>query len=140
MTIRHYRDHDKADVLALWELTGLLVSGSNYERDIRTKMSFQSEFFFVGTSEENIVGSIMVGYDGRRGWLNCLAVHPKFQRHGLGKQLVDFGISELEKLGCQKVNVQVRTSNLDVLAFYQKLGFSDDHVIGLGKKIGRDRF
>ena len=135
MHIRKYIDSDKSDVMLLWDTCGLIVPGSDYERDIRKKMAFQPELFFVGKIDGKIAGTVMVGYDGRRGWLNCLSVHPDLQKKGYGRQLVEFGISKLKELGCAKVNIQVRKTNLGVISFYEKRGFATDNVVSLGKKL-----
>jgi ribosomal protein S18 acetylase RimI-like enzyme len=135
MLIRKYAGSDFDDVMALWKESGLLAHGADYALDIRKKMEFQPELFFVAEESGKIIGSVMVGYDGRRGWLNCLAVLPEYQKRGHGKELVEFGIGELKKLGCVKVNIQVRESNLGVVDFYSKLGFSKDRVISLGKRL-----
>jgi ribosomal protein S18 acetylase RimI-like enzyme len=135
MQIRNYIESDKAMVMSIWEKCGLLAPGSNYKRDIDRKMAFQPDLFFVGTIDGNIAGTIMVGYDGRRGWLNCLAVKPDLQKSGYGRQLVEFGISKLKDLGCAKVNIQVRQTNLGVISFYDKLGFKPDNVVSMGMKL-----
>jgi ribosomal protein S18 acetylase RimI-like enzyme len=135
MIIRKFRDSDKDDVLSLWKDCGLLHQGTDYAHNIDTKMSFQPWLFFVATIDEMIMGSIVVGYDGWRGWLNCLAVHPDLRHKGYGKALVDYGIERLVELGCPKVNLQVRETNMEVIEFYKKLGFKEDRVISLGKRL-----
>ena len=77
----------------------------------------------------------MVGYEGHRGWINYLAVLPEYQNKRYGRQLVDKAIAELKKLGCLKVNLQVREYNKDVIEFYENLGFSNDRVVSLGKHL-----
>ncbi len=135
MNIRRYTESDKDAVLSLWQDCGLIHAGTDYARDMDAKMRFQPELFFVATLNDEIIGSIMVGYDGRRGWINCLAVRSDYRKRGYGKDLVDFGIGRLKELGCPKVNLQVRKSNLGVIAFYKKLGFKEDEVISLGKRL-----
>ena len=77
----------------------------------------------------------MVGYEGHRGWINYLAVHPRFQRNGFGSRLMDFATEKLLDFNCQKINVRVRNTNLAVISFYKSNGFKEDNVIGLGKRI-----
>ena len=103
--------------------------------DINTKLAFQPELFFVALLGEKVVGSIMVGYEGHRGWLNYLAVFPEHQGCGYGRKLVEKATEELKKLGCLKVNLQVRNSNLSAIKFYEHLGFEDDDVVSLGKRL-----
>jgi len=77
----------------------------------------------------------MAGYEGHRGWLNYLAILPEHQHRGYGRKLVEKAIVELEKLGCVKVNLQVRRSNISVVEFYRHLGFKEDDVTSLGKRL-----
>lgn len=135
MTIRTYRPEDREELLALWNATGLLVPGSDYELDLDRKVAFQPELLFVAEAAGCIVGSVMAGYEGRRGWLNCLAVAPELQRSGHGRALVEHAERRLAELGCVKVNVQIRRSNASVIDFYTTLGFRDDNVIGMGKRL-----
>ncbi len=90
---------------------------------------------FVAASGDEVVGSVMVGYDGRRGWINYLAVLPTCRRRGIGTALMAIAEGHLKELGCPKVNLQVRESNSEVLSFYVALGYMDDHVISMGKRL-----
>ena len=103
--------------------------------DIRRKLVFQPELFFVALFDGKVIGSIMVGYEGHRGWLNYMAVLPEHQRHGYGRKLVEKAVDELKRLGCLKVNLQIRRSNVSVIEFYKHLGFKDDDVVSLGKRL-----
>ncbi len=132
--VRYSPEHQDA-VVDLWRKCNLLVPWNDPVEDIHKKLDFQPELFFVALKEEKVVGSIMVGYEGHRGWLNYMAVLPEHQRHGYGTKLVEKAIDELKKLGCLKVNLQVRRSNISVVEFYKHLGFKDDDVVGLGKKL-----
>jgi len=103
--------------------------------DIQGKVAFQPELFFIALLDREVIGSIMVGYEGHRGWLNYLAVLPEHQRRGYGRKLVEEAVCELKRLGCLKVNLQVRSSNVSVIGFYKHLGFKDDDVVSLGKRL-----
>ena len=80
----------------------------------------------------------MVGYDGHRGWINYLAVEPRWQRAGLGRRLVGEAEKILREAGCPKINLQVRRANVDVVTFYQRLGYAADDVVSLGKRLEHD--
>ena len=80
----------------------------------------------------------MAGFDGHRGWINYLAVHPDFQSRGFGKQLMDYVEKELFELGCPKINLQIREENKKVLAYYQKLGFDQEKRICMSKRLEDD--
>ena len=130
-----YRCEFLNDVVELWRKCNLVAPQNDPVEDIRKKVGFQPELFFVGLLNGRVVGSIMVGYEGHRGWINYLAVAPEYQRRGYGGQLVQKGINELRKMGCLKVNLQVRNTNAAVISFYKHLGFRDDNVTSLGLRL-----
>lgn len=136
--IRPYQSGDKSGVLQLWHDCGLIVPQNNPVKDIQRKMAVQPELFLVGVQTGRIVASLMAGYDGHRGWLNYLAVAPGIRRMGIGRQMVQEAEKQLAAFGCQKINLQVRTSNMEALAFYRTIGFTEDQVISLGKRLKGD--
>ena len=99
------------DVVRLLEKTKLVVPQNDPIDDIKRKLEFQPKLFFLGLLNDQVIGSIMIGYNGHRGWSNYLAVSPEYQRQGYGKELVEKAIYELRQLGCVKINLQVRNSN-----------------------------
>jgi len=80
----------------------------------------------------------MVGYEGHRGWVNYLAVHPDHQRQGLGRLLMDEAERRLRDLGCAKVNLQVRASNETAREFYRQIGYTVDEAVSFGKRLEHD--
>jgi len=135
LIIRKYEEKDEEQVVDLWNQCNLIVPQNNSHEDIKKKIEFQPNLFFVGTVNDEVVASIMVGYEGHRGWINYMAVLPEYQSKGFGRQLVDKAMTELRKLGCLKVNLQVRENNKEVIEFYKNLGFSNDRVVSLGKHL-----
>ncbi len=135
LTLRAFQPADEPVVVDLWQRCGLVVPQNNPQRDIAFKMAFQPDLFFVGELDGQIVATVMAGYEGHRGWINYLAVAPERQRQGIGRQMMAHAETALRALGCPKINLQVRESNLSVMAFYESVGFSSDHVIGLGKRL-----
>jgi ribosomal protein S18 acetylase RimI-like enzyme len=138
MNIRPFEMSDSNDVIALWRECGLIVPWNDPQRDIKRKMQVQPELFFIGEIEGRIVATLMAGYEGHRGWLNYVAVAPDAQRQGLGRQIVEHAIEQLRERGCPKINLQVRTSNAAVIAFYESLGFQVDDVTSLGMRLISD--
>ncbi len=134
--ITRYRSEFQDSVIDLWKKCGLIVPQNDPVVDIRKKVEYQPELFFVALLDDLVVGSFMAGYEGHRGWLNYLAVLPQYQGQGYGKKLVEKALAELKKLGCLKVNLEVRKSNSSVIDFYMHLGFKDNEVVGLGKRLG----
>jgi ribosomal protein S18 acetylase RimI-like enzyme len=135
LCVRPFAPADEPAVIELWRRCGLLRPWNDPHRDIAIKYAHSPELFLVGTLEGRLVAAAMIGYDGHRGWVSYLGVEPTLQRRGLGRQLMAEAERRLRELGCPKLNLQVRNSNLAVVAFYKAIGFGDDQVIGLGKRL-----
>lgn len=134
--IARYGSEFQGAVVDLWRKCSLIVPQNDPVVDIRKKVDYQPGLFFVALLDGRVVGSVMAGYEGHRGWLNYLAVLPEYQGQGYGRKLVEKAIAELRKLGCLKVNLEVRKSNSSVIDFYIHLGFKNNEVVGLGKRLG----
>ena len=93
------------------------------------------EWFLVAVAAGRIVGVVMAGYEGHRGWINYLGVEPGLRRGGLGCRLMTEAEERLRAAGCPKINLMVRADNAAVIAFYERLGFSRDNVVSLGKRL-----
>jgi len=136
--IRPFQTEDEASVVSLWQLCELTVPWNNPYKDIARKLKVQPELFLVGMLDSLLIATVMGGYDGHRGWINYLAVHPDFQGQGYAKQIMASVESELRKTGCPKINLQVRSGNDKVNTFYQKLGFTEDRALSMGKRLEED--
>jgi ribosomal protein S18 acetylase RimI-like enzyme len=90
------------------------------------------DLIFVAEQADRIVGACMVGYDGHRGWLYAVGVLPDHRRDGTGSVLVRKALSALKDLGCVKVNLQIRSTNTEVAAFYRSLGFAAEDRLSMG--------
>ena len=139
MTIRPFRAADEEAVIALWRACDLVRPQNDPRKDIARKGRVNPEWFLVGEDAEGrIVGSVMVGYEGHRGWINYLAVEPSRQRTGRGRALMAEAERLLRAAGCPKINLQVRSRNAGVIAFYERIGFGRDEVVSLGKRLEVD--
>ncbi|NHZ86474.1 MAG: GNAT family acetyltransferase [Planctomycetia bacterium] len=136
--IRGYRESDQKEIIQLWEECGLVVPWNDPQRDIERKQTVQSELFLIGLINEKIIATAMVGYEGHRGWVNYLAVKPNFQRQGIGKRMMEEAEHRLLILGCPKLQVQIRNTNVGVIKFYRNLGYLQDDVLNLGKRLISD--
>ena len=136
--LRSYRAEDEATVIALWHACGLTRPWNNPQLDIARKLTTQPELFLVGTVDATLIATAMVGFDGHRGWVNYLAVAPSHRRLAIGRALMDEAERLLTERGCPKLNLQVRSSNVDVIAFYRSLGYATDDVASLGKRLIAD--
>lgn len=130
-----YRSKYQDAIVNLWKQCGLVVPQNDPVEDIQKKLDFQPALFFVALLDRRPIGSVMVGYEGHRGWLNYLAVLPDYQRRGYGRKLIEKAVDELRKLGCPKVNLQIRRNNVSAVEFYKNLGFKEDDVVSLGKRL-----
>jgi len=135
MQVRPFEDSDEAAVIALWEAAGLTRSWNDPRKDIERKRSVQREWFLVGLHGGVVMASIMIGYDGHRGWINYLAVADSHRRRGLGRLLMAEAERALAERGCPKINLQVRSTNTAVLAFYARLGYAQDDVVSFGRRL-----
>ncbi len=138
LLIRPFKMDDKFEVVNLWQKCKLCVPWNDPYKDISRKMKVFPELFLVGIFDRILIASVMGGYDGHRGWINYLAVHPNFQNQGFGHQMMDYIESELREKGCPKINLQIREGNDRVMYFYKKLGYTNDRAISMGKRLEID--
>lgn len=126
MQIRDYQSSDRAAVIALWEACGLTRPWNDPGSDIDTCISKAESTILVGEDGGKIVGSVMVGHDGHRGWLYYLAVSPALQKGGLGRKLVAAAEDWVKARGIPKVMLMVRPENDKVRAFYEAIGYTEE--------------
>jgi len=138
MEIRAFKPGDEEAVVLLWTECGLVVSWNDPYRDIQRKLNVQADMFLVACLDGQIIATVMAGYDGHRGWVNYLAVHPRHRRKGIGRQMMDEAEACLRAAGCPKINLQVRSNNSAVIEFYRRIGFKIDDVVSLGKRLEPD--
>ena len=103
------------------------------ELAIDKKMAAKDGLFFVAINQQIVVGTIMAGYDGHRGWIYSLAVLPTHRKKGVGSALLTFAEKRLSSLGCMKINLQVGDGNETVQRFYQANGYLTEKRISMGK-------
>lgn len=135
MQIRTFHAADESAVVALWDECRLTRPWNDPHQDIARKVLVQPELFLVGVTDGAVMASVMAGYEGHRGWMNYLAVAPRFRGRGFGRILVEHVERALLERGCPKVNLQVRASNPEAVAFYRRLGYARDESISLGKRL-----
>ena len=110
-------------------------SRNNPSLSIDNKLAVNDDLFFIALEKGKIVGIIMAGYDGHRGWIYSLAVIPENRRAKIGTKLLVHAENELKKLGCVKINLQIVKNNEIVKEFYQKNGYDIEERISMGKEI-----
>ena len=136
MNIRRYRQADESDVIDLWrEVFPSAPARNDPLKDIELKLTEQPELFLVAIVDGLLVGTAMAGFDGHRGWVYYVAVNPAYRRRGIGSALMIEVEAALSQYGCPKLNLQIRSSNADVQAFYESLGYILEDRISMGKQL-----
>ncbi len=135
ITIRPYSETDLDSIVSLWEICELSRPWNDPIKDIERKLTVQRDLFLILEKDGEILGSVMGGYDGHRGSVNYLGIHPDHKNEGLGKLLMNRIEEELIKMGCPKINLMVRNSNLDVHEFYRVIGYEEQEVEVFGKRL-----
>lgn len=123
-------------VIALWEAVFGYESAHNRPAlVIDKKIAASDELFFVAISDNAIIGTIIAGYDGHRGWIYSVSVHPEHRKQGIGSLLVAQAERALTERGCMKINLQIMEGNDAVAAFYSSLGYAVEQRVSMGKRI-----
>ena len=135
MKIRKYTTQDLEKLIHFWSKNFPDDPPHNDPSRMIDAKLLVDDLIFLAEKEKEIIGACMAGYDGHRGWLYAVAVSPEHRRTTTGTQLVRYTLKSLKKRGCIKVNLQIRTSNNTVLAFYESLGFSIEERISMGAMI-----
>ena len=125
-------------MVALWRECELTRPWNDPRKDIARKLAVQPELFLVGVVDHAVMASVMAGYEGHRGWMNYLAVAPRYRGRGYGRALVEHVERLLLERGCPKVGLLVRNTNREAAQFYRRLGYAQDESISLGKRLIAD--
>jgi ribosomal protein S18 acetylase RimI-like enzyme len=138
MTAVHVLEFAAADldaVVALWNrVFGYAEPRNDPARVIAGKLA-HDELLLVAAVGERVVGTLMVGYDGHRGWFYRAAVAEPERRRGVGRALVQQGEAELAALGCTKINLQLHAHNEAGVRFWQALGYVTEPRVSMGKDV-----
>jgi len=136
--IRLFEQGDEAQVIALWHECGLLRTWNDPHLDIARKQAARDGLFLVAEMDGSVVGTLMAGYDGHRGSINYGGVRPANRKMGIGRALMSAAEDRLLERGCPKVNLQIRTDNLEAVEFYRRLGYEAFAVVDMGKRLIAD--
>lgn len=131
---------DRETVIALWrEVFPEYADPNRPQRDPASnfdrKLAMRDDLFWVAHDATRLLGTAMAGYDGHRGWLYAVGVHPSARGRGLGRALVLHAEAALQAVGCPKINLQVLTAKPASQRFWQALGYAEDPVTSLGKRL-----
>jgi ribosomal protein S18 acetylase RimI-like enzyme len=126
----------RSQVIQLWQtVLGYETSHNRASLVIDKKLAVEDGLFFVACVEGAVVGTSLAGYDGHRGWLYAIAVHPSRRNKGLGRALVAHAEAALTVRGCMKINLQIVAGNEGVAAFYESLGYAVEPRVSMGKRV-----
>lgn len=121
---------------SLWkDVFGYEASHNAPDIVIDKKVDFNDGLFFVAVENDNVIGTVMAGYDGHRGWIYSMAVSPDYRKKGLGSALLSFAEEKLAERGCMKINLQIMAGNEPVQAFYLSNGYQTEKRISMGKRL-----
>lgn len=136
--IRPCRESDREAVIALWEVCGLTRPWNPPAADIALVRASGHGELLVAAAAGRVVGTVMVGHDGHRGWVYYMAVDPARQRRGLGARLLRAAEAWVAARGVRKLELMIRDSNLAVAAFYQSCGYRREPVAVMSRRLDRD--
>ncbi len=125
--------YDREAVVALWRACDLTRPWNDPDRDFLQAVSGATSAVLVVRGGEGVIGSVMVGFDGHRGWVYYVAVHPEARRGGLGRALMAAAEEWLVVRGAPKIQLMVREGNEVAAHFYQALGLERQAVITYGR-------
>ncbi len=126
----------REQVVRLWKLAfGYDAPHNNPELAIDRKLAVADGLFLVALYGDEVIGTAMAGYDGHRGWIYSMAVHPDHRHRGMGSRLLAAAEERLISRGCVKINLQVTAGNEGVLPFYEAHGYAVEDRISMGKKL-----
>lgn len=132
MIIRKFRESDRSALIDLWNAVFPDDPPHNKPSIIIEAKLAVDDLIFIAEHDGILVGACMAGYDGHRGWLYAVAVLTEYRRSGTGAALVRYAIQSLKEIDCIKVNIQIRSTNTEVEAFYKALGFATEERLSMG--------
>ncbi|MBY9003227.1 MAG: GNAT family N-acetyltransferase [Candidatus Lokiarchaeota archaeon] len=110
-------------VINIWRKSGISIGSSDTKEELERMLQRNPTLFLIGKINKRIIGVVMGGSDGRRGYIHHLAIDPDYQRRGYGKMILDRLIEKFRQMGVHKVHLFIEKYNIDVVKFYQNLGW-----------------
>lgn len=135
IVIRPFNEKDYPAVINLWKCCNLAIKQSDKISEIKKVLKYNPDIFLVALEKTKLVACVLGTWDGRRGWVNHLAVDPEKQKLGIGKKLINELELRLKQKGCLKINLTILPDNDDAVGFYKKTGYQIEKVIFMSKKV-----
>ncbi len=135
--IQEYNDKlHREEVIELWDkVFGYATARNAPALVIDKKLAINDGLLFIGIKNGKVIGTVMAGYDGHRGWIYSLAVLPLYRKQGIGSALLSYAEQKLSSLGCMKINLQVIEGNGVAEKLYIANGYSIEKRISMGKEL-----
>lgn len=134
MSIRPATPADRERAVALWKAAGLTRPWNDPRADFDLALKIPTSAILLASDGEHLLGSVMVGFDGHRGWVYYLATAPDRRRQGIGQQLMLAAEDWLKALGSPKIQLMVRGDNHIARGFYDAIGYELQDVVTLAKR------
>ncbi len=126
LSVRECREDEAAVVLHLWRQADTTVSVTDTIEDIRRAISESMSMFLVAEMDGRIVGSVIGGFDGWRGNIYRLAVHPEYQRRGIARRLVSDIETHLSAMGVKRITALVERDHPWATGYWDAIGYELD--------------
>lgn len=134
-SIRPALPADAESLMWLWTLCGLRFNGASVMSELESCSLSYGELVLVVIAGEQAIGSLWATYDGRRGWLQRVAIHPRWQGLGLGASLVVEAERRLMRLGARRSNLLVEPDNAAVASFYRTRGYEPEDLLFMTRRL-----
>jgi len=126
---------DYQNVISLWKsCEGIGLSSADSQDSMQAYLRRNPGMSFVAKYQNEIIGAVLCGHDGRRGYLHHLAVHPAYRNQGIGRSLVARCDNALQRIGIQKCHLFIFNKNIEGIRFWEKIGWSLRKNIGIVSK------
>jgi ribosomal protein S18 acetylase RimI-like enzyme len=131
MKIETFSMESYDDIISIWRKAGINVGSTDTKDEIKRILDINPQLFLVGKIDQKIIGVVIGGFDGRRGYVHHLAVDSDYQKKGYGKMIMDELIARFRKMGVHKVHLFIEKYNKEVVNFYLNLGWEirDDLIM-----------
>ena len=126
---------DREAVIALWQACALTRPWNDPVADFDRAVETATSDILVRHDGDELIASVMVGYDGHRGWVYYLAVHPDQRHRGQGRAMMEAAEAWLRERDAPKIQLMVRSDNAAVIAFYEAFGLDRQDVVTLGRRL-----
>lgn len=141
ITFRHLTSASVQDVLSLWQAAGLPVkqSGRDHPDRLRQEITSYPRNFIGAFDRARLVGVVVATWDGRKGWINRLAVHPEYRRRRVGQALIAEAERELDQRGALIIAALIEPDNDASLKLFENCGFQEyPNIVYVSKRKGTD--